>query len=226
MDQEPDLKNLRPDELRRQIDATRDDLTRKVEALEQKVMDTVGDARNAVLDTVAAVKSTVRDTVDSFKQAMDLRRQVRNHPWAALAGAVAAGYVLGRLLSQRAPERTWPGQRAPEFLPSHSKLQPLAILPLDNGAAPSAAPVAEVETHKPNLLRELAEKFAPEVEQLKAIAIGSLMAVARESINQSIAPPLGPELAKIVDSITPKLGGIPLHEHSDDLARERQECVG
>jgi len=226
MDQEPDLNSLRPDELRQQIDATRDDLTTKVEALEQRVMDTVDEARTAVLDTVAAVKGTVRDTVDSFKQAIDLRHQVRNHPWAALGGAVAAGYVLARLLSQRAPERTLPGQRAPEYLPSQPRLQPLATHPLDNGAAPPAAPGAKLKPHRPSLLRELAEKFAPEIEQLKAIAIGSLMAVARESINQSIAPPLGPELAKIVDSITPKLGGTPLHTQSDDLAREPHECVG
>ena len=53
--------------------------------------------------TVQAVKGTVHDTVDSVKNALDLERHVQRHPWALLAGSVATGYVLGRLVSRRHP---------------------------------------------------------------------------------------------------------------------------
>ena len=48
MDQEPDLSEQLPREIRHQIEETRSELTEKLEALEQKVMNTVADATSAV----------------------------------------------------------------------------------------------------------------------------------------------------------------------------------
>ena len=112
MDQEPDLSEQLPGEIRHQIEETRADLTHKLEALEQKVIDTVADATSAVTDTVETVKQsvdrtvqavtgTVHNTVDSVKNALDLQRHVHRHPWAMLLGSLAAGYALGSLVSRR-----------------------------------------------------------------------------------------------------------------------------
>jgi hypothetical protein len=99
MDQESDLSEQRPAEIRHHIDETRSDLTDKLEALEQKVKGTASDAKSAIVDTVEtvkhsvedtvqAVKGTVHDTVESVKHALDLGRQVitsiRGLCWPAL----------------------------------------------------------------------------------------------------------------------------------------------
>jgi ElaB/YqjD/DUF883 family membrane-anchored ribosome-binding protein len=230
MDQEPNLSAQRPEEIRDQIAGTRSDLTEKVEALEQRVRDTLTDATSAVQDTVEtvkqsmddtvqAVKATVHDTVDSVKHAFDLRGQVDRHPWAMLAGSLAAGFVLGRLLAPRhrvkwtvvrslaeaLPTQPEAGRRLPDFQPNGSV------------SPPTPPPVPESGTPERSLLGELTEKFAPEIQQLKRLAIGSLMALARDTITQSVAPPLGPELERVLDRLTTKLGGVPLSGPGPEL---------
>jgi ElaB/YqjD/DUF883 family membrane-anchored ribosome-binding protein len=223
MDQEPDLSAQRPEEIRHHIDETRCDLTDKLEALEQKVMDTVADAKSAVVDTVEtvtqsvdstvqAVKDTVHATVDSVKDALDLGRQVQRHPWAMLAGSLTAGYVLGRLVSQRQPVSPAVTRNAVEALPPQLEagrrlldFHPAGIVsPLLPG------PVAEPRAPERSLFREFTEKFAPEIQKLKGLVIGTLMAQARDAIKQSVAPPLSPELERVIDCVTTKLGGVPL----------------
>jgi hypothetical protein len=67
------------------------------------------------------------------------------------------------------------------------------------------------------LLTELAKTFAPEMREVKGLAIGILMALVRDALKRS----LGPELEKIVDRMTTKLGGVPLAEAPADLGAER-----
>ncbi len=86
-------------------------LADKVETMEQQVRDTVQGATEAVGDAVAHVKGAVSDSleaaggmmndaVESVQETFDLPLQVRRHPWGMCLGAVAAGYVLGLLLSR------------------------------------------------------------------------------------------------------------------------------
>ena len=64
----------------------------------QALSDTVTSVTEAVVSTAEAAQETAHDTVESLQHALDLRRQVRRHPWTMVVGAVVAGYVLGRLL--------------------------------------------------------------------------------------------------------------------------------
>ncbi len=229
MDQESDLSEQQPGEIRHQMEETRSDLTNKLEALEQKVMDTVADAQSAVTDTVETVKQsvdrtvqavqdTVQDTVDSVKHALDLERHVQRHPWAMLLGSLAAGYVLGRLLSRRrrvtreviqSPAEAWPA--APE-----AGRRLLDVRP--NGTrSPPMPPVPQPCVPEPSLYHEVTEKFAPEIQKLKSLAIGTLMSLARDMVTQSVAPPLGLELEQVIDRVTSKLGGMPLSRPVLDL---------
>src|SRR5262249_8142063 len=106
--------------IKQQMGQTRASLTEKLETLENKVLGTVNDTTSTVSNTVQQVTSTVRDTVrevgatvrettgdvragvreavSSARDAVDLSRQVREHPWLMLGGSVVAGYVGGVLL--------------------------------------------------------------------------------------------------------------------------------
>src|SRR5437016_3392042 len=101
--------SVETDLIRLQMQETRSDLVEKLETLENRVTSTVAEAQAAVADTVenvketvAAVKGSVRDTVDSLKSACDVSGQVERHPWLSMGGALALGYVGGRLLHQPA----------------------------------------------------------------------------------------------------------------------------
>jgi ElaB/YqjD/DUF883 family membrane-anchored ribosome-binding protein len=203
MDHQADLRTQRPNDLRHHIDDTRDGLTEKLEALEQKVRETVADARSAVTDTVAGVKQSahgsmqalkgaVRDGVESVKYELNPGRQVRRHPWTMLAGSMAAGYMMGRLLPQAPRVRRAATANRAETVP---RLLAEGWI----GAAEPRMPEAGV-------LSKLTEALAPEIQQLKGLALLALLDLTRKTIKQSIGPALGPELAGVIDRVTSKLG--------------------
>ena len=54
-------------------------------------------------------------------------------------------------------------------------------------APPAPVPVPAPKVPEAGLFRELTKTFAPEIQQLKGLAIGSLMALARDTIKRSMA---------------------------------------
>jgi ElaB/YqjD/DUF883 family membrane-anchored ribosome-binding protein len=115
-----------PEDIEREMRATRSSLSEKIETLEEKVTSTVAQATEAVSSTVtkateavsstvskateavsstvssakAAVDNTVKSvsaTVANVRETFDLPEQVRRHPWMAFAGAIAAGYLLEKM---------------------------------------------------------------------------------------------------------------------------------
>jgi hypothetical protein len=216
MDRQPELREQRPEEIRHHIDETRCDLTAKLEALEQKVKGTVADARSAVIDTVKqSVDRTVhavQGTVDSVKHALDLRAQVQGHPWGMLAGSMVAGFALEHLVSHRHPvSRTVTQSPVAALPPQREADRRLRDFHSARTVCPPAPPpVAEPRVPERGLFSELTDTFAPEIQKLKSLAIGTLMALTRDSIVRSVAPPLGAELERVLDRVTTKLGGVPL----------------
>ena len=61
------------------------------------------------------------------------------------------------------------------------------------------------------------DQLAPELSQLKALAVGTLMGTVREIVVEATPKSVGEPVAKIIDSITEKIGGTPL----DDLTSRR-----
>lgn len=213
MDQEPNVTGPGPDAIRRQIENTRSSLTDKLETLEAEVRQTVCNAKDAVVNTVETVKQKVEQTVDTVKHTFDLRAQVDDHPWAMVGGATAAGFVAGSLLP--ATDRM-----ARRMSRQDTGLTPLAM---GNGPAPPPPPFTHYTPPEParstaaatteavqGWLGDLAQRFHPEINQLKGLAIGAAMALVRDLIRQSSPPNLTPQLSNIVDSVTEKLGGRPI----------------
>ena len=91
--------------IREQMHETRASLFGKLESLEHHVSQTVQSTGAAVNATVGAVQETVetvteavQDAVRSASNAVDVPRQIDRHPWLALGGSVALGFLAAELL--------------------------------------------------------------------------------------------------------------------------------
>jgi ElaB/YqjD/DUF883 family membrane-anchored ribosome-binding protein len=213
--------------IRQQMEETRASLSEKLETLEQEVRGTVQQATSAVTETVenvkeavhetvATVKDTVTDTVETVRETFDLSRQVDRHPWAMLGGSVALGFLGGYLLK---------GSRTERSRRSRAVAQPPAYPTRFSAGAPrnggmvetlgqrapareAAPPAGPAET---GWLHELSDKFAPEIAKLKGLAIGTAMGVLRDAITSSMSGEMKPQLREVIDNLTTKLGGHPIH---------------
>jgi len=106
------------DVIRQQMLETRTALSEKLEALQEQVLstvegttksvtDTVQTVQEAVQDTVSTVSETVQGTVETVKDTFDISQHVQKHPWLMVGGAIALGYLGGRLMENG---------RLPQFL--------------------------------------------------------------------------------------------------------------
>jgi len=198
---------------REQMDETRASLSEKMETLEQHVVHTVQGATNSVQETVDNVKDAVHDTVENVKDTLDIPLQVKRHPWGMVAGSFALGYLGGYLLLRRGSD----GGRTHSWRPPAPSERP-RIIKQANGVAKGhqtsvPEPVqksAQGGPSEPSWLSEVNNQFGPEITKLKGLAIGTMLSVARDLITQSAPEQMKGELAKVMDSITVKLGGEPV----------------
>jgi len=230
MDDEPEV-------IRQQMEATRTDMTKKIEALEQQVVgtvqsttqavsDTVESVKEAVQETVCAVKDTVSDTVDSVKEtmtdtvssvkdALDLRGYVEQYPWASFGAAVATGFVGGLLLEGGHGARhriaglhsrgeTPYGYGRDDLNGSRQARQDYT-----SAARPASFAARPAEAGS-SWMHQLAERFAPEIDKLKGMALGAVGALVRDAVAQSAPGQLGDQLSHVIDDFIRKLGGEPV----------------
>lgn len=212
MDNEPEM-------IRKQMEETRASLTEKLETLEHQMVDTVQEATSAVSgtvasvkDAVAAVKESVHETVASVKQTFDLRRQVDQHPWAMVGGSVVVGYLAGNLLSRPEEHRNGTGARCQGSAAAGGTAdrgREFGYRPVEEARTLAAAP-APARDH--GWKDTLSDTFGQEIAQLKGLAIGAAMAVVRDLVQQSVSGDMGRKLAEVVNNITVKLGGEPIHD--------------
>jgi ElaB/YqjD/DUF883 family membrane-anchored ribosome-binding protein len=195
--------------IKQQMGQTRSALTEKLETLETKVFGTFDSAANTVGQTVHEVGSTVRETAEnvratmretmsSVREAFDVSRQFHEHPWLLLGGSVVAGYVGGVVLDNlehgHMPSLPSP-IRAEQLLPQGSEVRERleAEPPARRGGL--------------GLFRELANAFAPEMEKLKAAAVGLALGLLRDKISEAIPPQIRENVSEAMDRVTAKLGG-------------------
>jgi len=180
------------------MEEKRASLAEKLDTLENHVLGTVQEATEAVSHTVEDVKSVVdtvtenvKDTVesvaDTVKHTFDMRDHVRRHPWGMFCGAVAVGFVGGRLIAPAQTEQA----PAPQAPPS----------PVPTPPAPSR-PATQRED-APSGMEEL-------LQRVKGLALGGLMKLVRDMIAEAIPETMKADVMKVVDDFTTKLGGKPV----------------
>jgi ElaB/YqjD/DUF883 family membrane-anchored ribosome-binding protein len=243
MDDEPEV-------IRQQMEATRTGLTQKIEALETQVVgtvqnttqavsetvetvkdavqETVSAVKETVSDTVGTVKETMADTVDSVKEALDLRGYVEQYPWASFGTAVAAGFVGGLMIesSQRARRRIGALHSHGEIPTSQGRRDfngrrygPAEEFP---PAARTVSYAAEPVPHD-SWIYQLSQRFAPEIDKLKGLAIGALGSLVRDVVSQAAPGPVHERLTPLIDDVTRKLGGEPIQ---GSLCTEGENAAG
>jgi ElaB/YqjD/DUF883 family membrane-anchored ribosome-binding protein len=219
MDQKPEM-------IRQQMQATRTSLSDKLEALENKVVgtvegattavsDTVNCFKDAVQDTVQSVKGSVRDTVDSVKESVNITHHVERHPWLMFGASVATGYIGGALLFGAAPSRrSARGVRHPEeWGAGPARLGGASAgetYVAHQGNGHRREPYRAEAQPDHGFLSGLTEKFGPEIDKLKSMAIGTLFGFGRELLARSVPGPISSQLTTLVDDVTRKLGGEPV----------------
>jgi hypothetical protein len=173
--------------------------------------------------TVAMFVEALQQSLDGMGRAMkdtfqnSVGRPVQQRPWTMLAGSLAAGYMLSQLVSRRRPASREAEQTSAEALPNWQAESWPDLPPGGKGSARGAEPRVPTRT----LLGKLTKTFAPEIQELKALAISTMMGLVRDALKRSVTPPLSSELEKVVDRVTTKLGGVPLAEVQSGLPAER-----
>lgn len=209
--------------IKQQMGQTRAALTEKMETLENKVLGTVDRTAGTVSNTVELVGSTVRDTVQqvgstvsgasrdvraalhetvgSVRDALDVSRQIQEHPWVMLGGSVFVGYVGGRLLDGL--ERG--------HLPSLLSLPaaPEQLLPRDSEVRERGESAPVPRRSGSSFLRALLDTFSPELDKLKRMALGAAMGLVRDKLGESVPTPMKENFSELMDRVTQKLGAEP-----------------
>ena len=167
--------------IREQMHETRASLFGKLESLEHHVSQTVQSTGAAVNATVGAVQETVetvteavQDAVRSASNAVDVPRQIDRHPWLALGGSVALGFLAAELL-HRSKKRS---KTATSPCPLSENAGRENTEPAVQSAAAGAALAAAYESGvKSSSWR-----------QLRSMAVGALMGIAQDVVSRAIPP--------------------------------------
>jgi len=193
--------------IRQQMLETRTSLSEKLEALQEQVLstvegttrtvtETVQTVQEAVQDTVSTVSGSVQDTVDSVKDTLDLKLQVTRRPWLMVGGAVAVGFVGGRLLNRVAP------------------LAPAARSYANGYATPLAAsvtPPAHAASPAPVLPAWLEAAAGPVMKQVQEMALGALTGLASDMVMKHAPEHLHGQLREMTNNVASALGTKPIH---------------
>ena len=90
------------DQIRQEIDQTRQDAADKIDQLKEQVEGTTAQMRTQVQDTAGQVldqaKATVDETSGTVKENIDLRQQIEERPLVALGAALVGGFLLGGMV--------------------------------------------------------------------------------------------------------------------------------
>jgi len=183
-----------------EMEEKRASLAEKLDTLENHVLGTVQEATSAVSHTVEDVKSvvdtvtdsvkgTVESVAETVKHTFDMRDHVRRHPWGMFCGAVAVGFVGGRMIAPAQSGSVQPTSAAP----------PPATPP-----APAPRPAARQREEEPQSgMNEL-------LQRVKGLALGALMKVVRDMLSESLPETMKADVMTVVDDFTTKLGGKPV----------------
>lgn len=233
------------------MEQTRSNLAEKLETLERKVTGTVQDAtevvqdataavsntvetvQGAVQETVATVKETVQEAVGSVKDAFDISRQVDRHPWLMMGGAVAVGFLGERLLGgaqgmiAKGPEQLREGLASVVAASAKSMLGNGVERKSDhaNGKhkVPEETPALADAEHAGKEADDFGGLLQAELGQLKKLAIGATLGLVRNLVAKSLTKEISEPFARIMDSVTGKLGGAPLPADQEEQTQAKSK---
>jgi len=213
--------------IRHQMEEKRSSLADKLEALESQVMQTVQGATTEVSNIVEEVKSTVEsgtegvqatvetvketltegvhDTVESVKQTLNVNDHIRQHPWLAVGGAVAAGFAGGYLLGS--PSRSTNGSLDSRRLEKAAEPPPSWSAQARFAETPVSRPESASDSTFGPAMSAIEDAGMEALKKVRELAVGTLMGVLGQVAANSLPPFLKEEASKLVTDLTTRLGG-------------------
>jgi ElaB/YqjD/DUF883 family membrane-anchored ribosome-binding protein len=193
VNEESNLSQLSTDEIRRQITRTRSSLAQRIDSLENQVKATIDGSAESFKEKVEQVAQSVKETID-------LRRQLEQHPWAMLGGSLVVGYLVGSVvLRGRGVSSTTAGASTVGGHATSNLEPPPAAIELPATDQPSSATPSD-RNNVPTFLEELTRQLAPELNELKALAIRVAAELLREVIEQMAESARSSHVARATES--------------------------
>lgn len=191
-----------PEQIEREMLATRESLTEKVAALETQVVGTVQNAADTISDTVESVKTmlsgapeAVSDSVkqattavsDAAKEMFDITGHVRRNPLVAVGVSALVGGLVGYL--------TGGGSRRFVELASPAPVPP---------AAPSyAASTASRAESKPGVIDEFMDMLGDKAKEMARTALESVSAAIKQNIETGVPKLVDDAASRLTDAGKP-----------------------
>jgi len=186
-------------------------VTENIESVKDSIQETVSSVTDTVQNTVQSVTSSVGETVETVKESVgrffDVPRHVRHRPWLMFGGSVLVGFLGGRMILPRS--RGESTTQAPTYTPS-SFAGPAPTYtppPEPRREARRPEPREESEPRGESLLGRLAGKFAPQLNHLKGLAIGTLLGTLRDVATKAVPETLRRDVTDTINGFTSDLGG-------------------
>lgn len=221
--------------IRRQMAETRASITDKIDRLERELRESVRDASSAVAKTVENVNSTVETvqrsvstTMNSVKRTCDVRRQVAVRPWTMMAGAAALGFAGGRYFQRNRRNEIWQnGRDAYSAIERQRNAHEYRDVSHRYMVTPKRAADEIAETlstvQESGVLSRVTDTFRDELSMLKGLALGTLFGVVRDIATRSAPPSIERQVEDLINNVTVKLGGQPVHGHIVGEKRRRED---
>jgi len=196
-------------------------ITGTVESVEQTFEKTV----EAVASTVGSVGETAQEAVQSVKEAFNFPKQYDRHPWLFFGGSVLAGFVGGRMIftslqepagshtSAKAADHMGEymarssgqtAQQAVDYTSQSAQTWDQGTRQSHNGREASA------QTETGSWFGGILEKFGPDLNKLKELALGTLFATARDLITRGLPDTLKSDVMNVFNDMTSHAGGKPI----------------
>jgi hypothetical protein len=220
-----------PEVIQEQMEETRSALADKLGALGQKITGTVETVSDVVEETVSAVAETVEnvgetaeEAVEAVKETFNIPKQFNRHPWLFVGGSVILGFVGGKMLfssQQRTrelyqPSTTQKAEEMPRYMSQPAEYTPEASQGGDRFKRPGRQDTgnghgkAPRESESAGFLGGLVQKFMPDLNKLKELALGTVFATARDLITQNMPQNLKKEVVHVMDDMAVHAGGKPI----------------
>jgi ElaB/YqjD/DUF883 family membrane-anchored ribosome-binding protein len=221
-----------PEVIQQQMAETRSRLAEKLDQLTQQatgtvetVAETVTDTAETVSDTVHTVTETVQETVETVREVFNIPGQVEKHPWAMFGGAVALGYFFGWLTAPRPRFQQAAVPAAPPAPPSPAQSGVNRLQDYWKEEHSSAQESRKPEGQPSNFWDSLTRTFGPTLDQLKGLAVGATLGLARDVVAGSIGNNLSSRVQEVFDDLTNRMGGTrvpPARQDPQTVAPEAQ----
>jgi ElaB/YqjD/DUF883 family membrane-anchored ribosome-binding protein len=259
MAEQAELIQQQMDETRSNLADKLEKLGEQITGTVEKVSDTVEETVEAVSETVETVAETTQETVHAVKEAFNLPKHIQQNPWLWFGGSLALGFLGGRMFLGGSSRREHDHDHHHDHGRGHVDLKMPSSFdttpPRSDGTSSSAAWDAsaleeaaegsraegDTDRHEDSSHEEsrswlgtLAEKFGPQIDTLKQLAVGSLFGVARDMVAQALPESMKLDVSKVIDEMTQNAGGKPIQgslieksdEHEDGESNEGEGQEG